>query len=154
MFLLNKVRQIYIKKTLCLHMQVTECISFRMIFNKHGHYMDRMNVEYRITMLALQVLLVALMWFDPTSATSDVNITKFEVIDSQVLSELPKIQCQERNVPSGRAMESCIFKSDFKKIFIIGFNATTCYLCYVNSSFSKLNLREIQNVNWYTSPGK
>ena len=103
--------------------------------------------------LACWVFSLALIWPDPTSATSDVNVTKLEGIDSQVLSALPEVQCQERDVPTGRAMESCIFKSDLKKVFIIGFNTTTCYLCYVNSSYSKINLADIQNVNWYASKG-
>ena len=115
-----------------------------------------MKMMFRISELRLEclVLLLALVLFDLTSATSDVNVTKFERIDSEVLNALPQIQCQERKVPSERPVEYCIFKSDLKKVYIIGFNTTACYLCYVNSSYSKMNLPDIQNVNWYASLGK
>ena len=135
-------------------MQVSECTSLRIIFDKHEHHLARMNKVYKIMVLTCGSLLGTLISLSLTSATSDVNVTKLEGIESQVLRALPQIQCQERDVPTGRAMESCIFKSDLKKVFIFGFNTTTCYLCYVNSSYSKINLADIQNVNWYASKGK
>ena len=122
--------------------------SFRTTLNRKQH----VDMVEMITLVCL--VLLAVICIDPTSALSDVNVTKFEFIDSPVLSTLPEVQCEERDVPTGRPVESCVFKSSLKKVFVIGFNTTTCYLCYANSSYSKMNLTNIQNVNWYASQGK
>ena len=118
------------------------------------HHIERMSTSFRIIVTMCWVVFYALVLFDQTFATSDVNVTKLEGIGYQLLNALPEIQCQQKDVPTGRPVESCVFKSDLKKVFIIGFNTTTCYLCYVNSSYSKVNLTDVQNVNWYASLGK
>ena len=87
-------------------------------------------------------------------ATSDVNMTKFEGISKDDLKALPAIQCKSAEIHQERPIQSCISENYPRGVFMVGYNETSCYLCYTNSAYSKIRLADIKGVKWFARQGR
>ena len=87
-------------------------------------------------------------------ASSDVNVTMFEGISKEDLYALPMVQCKSAEIHPERPIQSCISENHPRGVFMVGYNETSCYLCYTNSAYSKINLTHIKGVNWFARQGR
>ena len=90
---------------------------------------------------------------DYSKASSDVNVTKFEGISKDDLKALPAIQCKSAEIHPERPIQSCISENYPRGVFMVGYNETSCYLCYTNSAYSKMHLKDIKGVKWFARQG-
>ena len=88
------------------------------------------------------------------TASSDVNVTTFEAISKEDLNALPKMQCKSADMHKDRPVQSCIAENHPRGVFMFGYNETSCYLCYTNSSYPNIRLTDIKGVKWFARQGK
>ena len=91
---------------------------------------------------------------DHIRASSDVNVTVFEGITTEDLNALPAIQCKSSEIHPERPIQSCISENYPRGVFMVGYNETSCYLCYTNSSYPNIRLTDNKGVKWFARQGK
>ena len=103
----------------------------------------------------ITIFLVSLIdLLDYSKASSDVNVTKFEGISTEDLNALPAIQCKSAEIHPERPIQSCISENHPRGVFMVGYNETSCYICYTNSTYSKKRLTDIEGVKWFAQQGR
>ena len=92
--------------------------------------------------------------FVRSTLSTEVNVTTYEGISQENLNSLPMIQCKSAEIHYEQQIQSCIFDNHPREVFIVGSNETTCYLCYINATYPKLNVSEVTDMKWFARQGK
>ena len=110
--------------------------------------MQQINVVIIWLLIGLTVL------SNHVKASSDVNLTMFEGISKEDLYALPMVQCKSAEIHPERPIQSCISENHPRGVFMDGYNETSCYICYTNSTYSKKRLTDIEGVKWFAQQGR